>query len=231
MKADLNFYASYRATNKQLTLRSRVTKLVAILVIIIIGAIVFATLVLAGLNAKSKKDINSLEMSIESQKVIVAQIEKDKLELASVNKKRDAIKDVQVTKMLDRMITKEEINKIYACLTADTFIEGASYLQSTMVLVCTSDSKDSPTLCAEKLNAAGIATTVGYTGFVTEEVDKNEKRKFTLSCRLKYSDSLVQYLSDQLNVKKEAEKKAIKEEAEKKAAQEKESKEAEGGAK
>ncbi|MEG2813266.1 MAG: hypothetical protein RSA79_01580 [Oscillospiraceae bacterium] len=230
MKADLNFYTSYRATNKQLTLKSRVTKMVSVLVIVIVGSIVFSTLVLAGINAKGKKDIKDLQAEIESQKAVAAQIELQKAALANVNKKKDAIKDVQVTKMLDRMLTKEEITKIYACLTPDTFIQGATYVKSSLNLSCTADSKDSPSLCAETLNKAGIATTVRYVGFTSEEKTEGPpKYKFTLECRVKYSDGLVQYLSDQIAIKEKAEKAAKKAEADKKAAEAKAASETEKG--
>jgi hypothetical protein len=184
MKTDLNFYVSYRMTNRHLAMKSKPSYLITALIIITIALIGGVTLFLIVLNITDGMRISQLKEEKAGYTLDLKEYERLNNELAEAKKKETSISNVIANIQSHRMVKSNELTAIYAVLPADVSVISANYMKSTLSLECECTNKDSPSLSAENLSKQGIPSVVTYTGFDTQKADADVKVKFTIVCLL-----------------------------------------------
>lgn len=170
MKADLNFFTSYKMTNKHLMMKSKVSYMITAMIIVVLALIAFITMFLVAINIKDGITLDGLraEKAEYAQSVIEsAQVTK---ELNKAKNKETAIVSLVSSIEMSRMLEKKEIDTVFTTLPADTGIMGISYSQSVMAITGISKDKHSPSLYAENLDKEELLVEVSYPGF-TEKKD------------------------------------------------------------
>lgn len=184
MKTDLNFYVSYRMTNRHMAMKSKASYLITALIIVTVALIGGVTLFLVALNITDGIRITELSVEKASYALQVQKYNQINSELGKIKTKETSISNVIANIQSHRMLTNKELTAVYAVMPADVVIKQANYMNSILVMECSGTSKDSPSLAAEKLSKQGIPTTVTYTGFKSAKAEAAETISFTVVCLL-----------------------------------------------
>jgi hypothetical protein len=188
MKTDFNFIYSYKVTNKAHAIKSNIPYWITVIIIALVVLISVLTVVIIGFNMKDSNYIAQLTVEnvqlTEKSKAVTAANK----ELSDMTKKVKSVSEVQKVISEYRMLTKDDIDKIYGDLNPDVKIEQATYNASLFALDCTASSKESPSECAARLDKEGITAIVSYNGFKSSSKDaegkKSEEVSFTIACMI-----------------------------------------------
>jgi len=182
MKADLNFFTSYKMTNKHLMMKSKVSYMISAMIIVLLAVIAFVTMFLLALNIKDGIELDGLraDKSLYAQSVIESgqvtqELNKLKLKETAIV---SLISDIEMSRMLD----KSEVDVVFGQLPAATIINGMAYSNGVMAISGVSLDKQAPSLYAERLNEQGLTASVSYPGFTSEDKEDIVGFKFITTC-------------------------------------------------
>lgn len=176
MKVDLDFAVSYRLGNKQGKGKGgnnavAITVLIILITIFIIAVIGFFVF----LNASNAKYIENMNLDLVEYDAEKAKIAENQKTLDEISKKATTINEVNANIAKHRMVSKPEILEILNCLSDGVKIGSIYYMDSVILISCSTMDVYAPSNSADALNEAGISSKVEYTGFTFEDESEEDE--------------------------------------------------------
>lgn len=174
VKVDLDFAICYRTLYKKRNNNSNITYTITVLAILAVVIIVAVLVFFIILNINTTIEINAMRAELSTYELEKIKIDANKKALELAEKKQAIMNDVNSTIASHRMLSKKEIDTIYAALDKGVRVTSATYENSMLKLSCETESVYGPSNSAENLNDIGITAIVVYNGFTYKDMSKEK---------------------------------------------------------